>query len=134
MRRIVCDASAVVAALVDSGVDGQWAAGKLTGAELFAPGLLPFECVNIIRRHELRSTITADQAAQAHADLLDLPVSLWPYELLAANAWPLRTNLTVYDAAYVALADLLDVPLVTLDQRIVAAPNLPCTCEIRGTT
>ncbi|MFA5708673.1 MULTISPECIES: type II toxin-antitoxin system VapC family toxin [Mycolicibacterium] len=131
MRRIVCDASAVVAALLDSGEDGRWAAAKLIDAELFAPALLPFVCANIIRRLEARATITSDQAALAHADLLDLPVSLWPYELLAETAWPLRRNLTAYDAAYVALAELLTLPLVTLDRRIARAPNLPCSCEVR---
>lgn len=44
--------------------------------------------------------------AQAHADLLDLPLELWPYELLASRSWQLRENLTIYDAAYVALAEM----------------------------
>lgn len=132
MRRVVCDASLVIAALLDSGVDGRWAAAKLSGAELFAPALLPFEGANIIRRSEVRGAITADQAVQAHADLLALPVSLWPYELLAERAWALRKNLTAYDAAYVALAELLAAPLVTLDRRIASSPNLLCTCEVRA--
>lgn len=132
MRRIVCDASVVIAALLDSGIDGRWAVEKLHGSELFAPTLLPFECANIIRRTELRSAITSDQAVQAHADLLDLPVSLWPYEPLADRVWQLRGNLTAYDAAYVALAEAITAPLVTLDQRIGRAPNLLCSVETRN--
>lgn len=124
--RVVCDASAVVALLLDAGPDGNWATTVLTGVDLVAPALLPFETANIIRRHELAELITADQAAQAHADLLDLAIEQWPYEVLATRAWALRRNLTTYDASYVSLAEHLDVALVTLDRRIGRAPNLRC--------
>ena len=125
--RVVCDASAVVAVLLDSGPDGRWATATLTGADLAAPSLLRFEAANIVRRHELARLIGADQAAQARADLLDLPVQEWPYEVLAGRAWELRGNLTIYDASYVALAELLDVPMVTLDRALSAAPGLRCS-------
>jgi predicted nucleic acid-binding protein len=90
---------------------------------------MPFECSNIIRRHELGGLVTADQAVQAHTDLVDLPIDLWPYEVLAARIWQLRLNLTSYDAAYVALAEALGLPLVTLDQRIQRAPGITCTVD-----
>lgn len=73
-QRVVCDASAVVAVLLDAGPAGRWATDALTGADLAAPSLLPFEAADIIRRHELAALITADQAAQAHSDLLDLAI------------------------------------------------------------
>lgn len=85
-----------------------------------------FETANILRRHELARLISRDQAAQAHADLLDLAVELWPYELLASRAWQLRTNLSLYDASYVALAELAEATLVTLDGRIRRAPGVRC--------
>lgn len=125
--RIVCDASAVVAVLLDAGPDGRWATGALTGADLAAPSLLPFEVANIIRRHELTALITAEQAAQAHSDLRDLAIEQWPYDLLAPRAWQLRKNLTTYDASYVALAELLGTAIATLDRRIGRAPGLRCT-------
>lgn len=124
--RVVCDASAVVAVLLDSGPDGRWATGALSNTDLAAPSLLAFEAANIIRRQELAGLITVDQSAQAHADLLDLAIEQWPYELLAARAWQLRENLTAYDASYVALAELLGVTLVTLDRGIGSAPDLRC--------
>lgn len=126
-RRVVCDASAVVAMLLDAGPDGRWAAGALSGADLAAPSLLAFDAANILRRHEVAELVGADQAAQAHADLLDLAIEQWPYELLVPRAWQLRQNLTAYDASYVALAELLDVALVTLDGAITRAPGLRCT-------
>lgn len=128
--RIVCDASAVVAALLDSGSDGQWAAQWMARAELFAPTLLPYECANIIRRQELSGAISADQAAQAHVDLVDLAVDLWPYDVLAARTWELRANLSIYDAAYVALAEILAAPLITLDRRIRRAPGVTCSVTV----
>jgi predicted nucleic acid-binding protein len=126
-RRVVCDASALTAVLIDGGPDGQWATAAITGAELVAPSLVDFETANIIRRHELAHLISADQAAQAQADLLDLAIERWPYELLATRVWELRLNLSIYDASYVALAELLEVEFVTLDRRIARAPGPRCT-------
>lgn len=124
--RVVCDASAVVAVLLDAGPDGRWAAAALTGADLAAPSVLPFEAANIMRRQELARLLDPGHAAQAHADLLDLAIELWPYEVVATRAWQLRRNLTAYDAGYVALAELLDGPLVTLDRGISRAPDVRC--------
>jgi len=128
-QRLVCDASALVAVLLDAGQDGTWVAERLAGAELFAPALMPFECANIIRRHELGELISADQAAQAHADLVDLPIELWPYEVLARRAWELRRNASTYDAAYIALAEVVGAPLITLDRRLQRAPGIACTID-----
>ena len=124
--RVVCDASALVALLLDGGSTGRWVAEALTGADLVAPSIVAFETANIIRRHELAGLVSADQAAQAHADLLDLEIEQWPYELLATRAWELRRNLSSYDASYVALAELTGATLVTLDGRVGRAPGLRC--------
>ena len=131
--RLVVDASAVVTVLLDSGESGAWLARRLASAELCAPALLAFECSTVIRRHELAGVISPDQAAQAHADLLDLPVDLFPYEPLAQRVWQLRRNLTSYDAAYVALAEALDAPLITLDGRLAQAPGITCRVEVPPT-
>lgn len=128
--RLVCDALAIVTVLLDDGNDGTWLARRLATAELYAPALLPFECANIFRRHEAGGLISPDQAAQAHADLLDLPMALFPYESLALRVWQLRGNLTSYDAAYVALAEVLDAPLITVDRRLSRAPGITCRIEI----
>jgi predicted nucleic acid-binding protein len=125
--RVVCDASALVALLLDGGPDGRWVTQTLASSELAAPSLSLFESANIIRRQELAKIVSADQAAQAHIDLLDLTIETWPYELLATRAWELRHNLSSYDASYVALAELIGVPLITLDRRIRMAPGPRCT-------
>lgn len=127
MTLLVLDASALVAVLTDGGGAGAAVAGALAGSALAAPDLLPFEAANVLRRLELGGHIAPDTAALAHGDLLDLVVQLWPYASLAAQAWRLRGNLTLHDASYVALAGQLDVPLVTLDQRLARAA---LTCEV----
>jgi len=129
-EHVVCDASVLVAVLLDDGPDGRWAADAVQGRTLAAPALVAFETANIIRRHELAEVVSRDQAAQAHADLADLAIEQWPHELLAARSWDLRRNLSIYDAAYVALAELLGAPLVTLDRRIARAPDVRCVVSV----
>ena len=122
----VCDASAVAALLLDGGPDGQWVTQTVESGEIAAPALVIYETANVIRKHELAGQISPDQSAQAHADLLDLAIELWPYDLLAARAWELRMNLSIYDATYVALAEITDQTLITLDKRLAKAPGTKC--------
>jgi predicted nucleic acid-binding protein len=122
----VCDASAIAALLLDSGPDGQWVTHTVESGEIAAPALVTYETANVIRKHELAGQISPDQSAQAHADLLDLAIELWPYDLLAARAWELRMNLSIYDATYVALAEITDLTLITLDKRLAKAPGTKC--------
>lgn len=93
------------------------------------PGLLPFEAANILRRLGAAGLIDPTTAALAHADLLDLAIGLVGYASLADRARELRANLTTYDASYVALAEALGSPLITLDARIARAPGI--RCEVR---
>jgi predicted nucleic acid-binding protein len=116
----------MVAVLLDSGSDGEWATQQLEGASVSAPSLMPFEAANIIRRSEQARLVSSDVAAQAHADLLRRSLDLWSYESFAQRAWELRHNLTSYDASYVALAELIETPLVTLDRRIAKVRGLRC--------
>lgn len=115
--------------LLDSGADGTWASAAISAADLAAPALVLWETANVIRRQELAGRTSSDQAAQAHADLIELRIELWPYELLGVRAWQLRDNLSIYDAGYVALAEALDVELITLDRRIARAPGVSCTVQ-----
>lgn len=123
---VVIDASVVVSALVDSGPAGRWSEQWLLAGGIAAPHLMPVEAANILRRAALRGDISADTASLAHADLQDLRVELFPYDVVAARAWQLRDNLTLYDAWYVALAELLDADLVTLDERLERASGSTC--------
>ena len=90
----------IVAALLDSGPDGQWALARLTGVDLHTPSFMHYQCANVIRRLELGGTVGADQAALAYVDLLDLNVAVWPYAVVGERVWQLRQNLTSSEAAY----------------------------------
>ena len=127
---LVVDASLVVAALVDDGREGRWAESMLVAGPLAAPHLMPVEVASILRKAVLNGDISADVAALAHADLLALPVELFPYEAVAARVWELRENLTTYDAWYVALAEALASPLATLDRKLSRAPGVHCTFQL----
>jgi predicted nucleic acid-binding protein len=124
--RVVVDASAVVALLSDGGGIGDWVESVIAETRLFAPELMPFEAANILRRHSLAGIIDASSATLAHADLVDLPVDLVSHRVLADRVWELRSNVTVYDASYVALAERVSAPLVTLDGRLARAPGIAC--------
>lgn len=122
----VVDASVVAAALVDSGPLGAWAESVLLTRPLAAPHLLPVETANILRRMADVGDISADVAALAHSDLLSLRTELFPYAPLGRRVWELRENVTAYDAWYVALAELLEAPLATLDAKLSRAPGTAC--------
>lgn len=123
---VVLDASALVALLADAGPAGRWVAACVSGASLAAPELVIFEAANVLRRQALSGRLDETQAALAHADLLSLPVQLWPYAPLAERAWQLRRNFTIYDATYVCLAELLGASMITLDAGVAAAPEARC--------
>lgn len=124
---LVVDAATVVAALIDGGPDGTWAEVMLASEQLAAPHLMPVEASNILRRAVLARDIGGDVASLAHEDLLDLRVELFPYEQLGGRVWELRHSLTAYDGCYVALAELLDAPLATLDFRLARASGPRCS-------
>lgn len=126
---LVVDASFVVAALVDAGPDGTWAEALLAGDDLGAPHLLPVEVANILRRAVTSGDLSADTAALAHAELVALPVELFPYAPFSSRVWELRDNVTSYDAWYVALAESLDAKLATLDVRLSRATGPRCAFE-----
>lgn len=128
----VVDASTVVAALVDGGPAGDWAATYLEHGGLAAPHLLPVEVCNVLRRASLAGRLSEEVAVQALGDLLDLHVDLYPFEPFVHRVWALRHALTAYDAWYVALAETLGVELITLDERLARAPGLACSVRTPG--
>jgi predicted nucleic acid-binding protein len=129
---LAVDASVVVAALVDGGVDGAWAEQQLLSDHLAAPHLLLVEAANILRLAAIRGDIPQDTASLAHADLLALPIDLFPYEPFALRVWELRGSVTAYDAWYVSLAESLEVPLATLDAKLARATGPRCNFVMPG--
>jgi predicted nucleic acid-binding protein len=127
----VVDSSVVVAALIDSGVDGRWAESILLSGPVVAPHLVLVEAANILRRAGLTGDVSTDVASLAHGDLVSLPIELFPYAPFAARMWELRANLTMYDAWYVAVAEYVDAPLATLDIKLSRANGPRCEFQLR---
>ncbi len=122
---IVVDASAVVAFVTDTGRLGEFLAATLTANEVAYPSLMPYEVAHVLRRLCMNGVVDEQTARRA---LLGgaLRGQVFEFADLADRVWHLRHNLTAYDASYVALAELIDAPLLTLDTRLAAAPGTRC--------
>lgn len=122
----VVDASALVAALTGTGVQARWARREIAKGSLSCPEVTLAEASNTLRRLEQAGHLGRGQATSAHQDLLDLDTTLYSFRPFAERVWELRGNLTSYDAWYVALAEALACPLVTLDLRLSHTPGPTC--------
>ena len=85
----------------------------------------------IAREHRL-GRLDETAAHQAVDDLRTWPGERWPVQQLQPRAWELRNNVRSYDAIYVALAEALDAPLITLDARLARASGVRCIVELAG--
>ena len=127
---IVVDASVLATALVDDGDDGRRARDRLSDEHLSAPELIDLEVASVLRRLCAGARLDPVRATQALTDLDALRLARVPHRPLLKRCWELRENITVYDAAYVALAEILDVTLITADQRLTSSPGATCTFEL----
>lgn len=89
--------------------------------DVHAPHLLDLEVISVLRKKLASREMTEGRAVEALEDLAALPIERYPHQPLAERIWQLRSNLTPYDAAYVALAELLDAELLTSDARLARA-------------
>jgi predicted nucleic acid-binding protein len=128
---IVVDASAVIEVLLRT-PSADAVEGRLfdTRRTLHAPHLLDIEVVHVVRRYAAAGEIDHERGRLAVADLADFPVQRYPHGFLLPRVWQLRNNLTAYDAVYVALAEALDAPLLTRDQRLAAAAGHHARVEL----
>jgi predicted nucleic acid-binding protein len=127
---IVSDASVIAPALGDDGPDGDRARARLAGEQIAVPALADLEVASVLRRAVLSGGMDDRRAAQALADLVALPLRRALHTPLLSRAWELRANITPYDAAYVALAEALESPLVTADARLARAAGPRCEIEL----
>jgi predicted nucleic acid-binding protein len=129
---IVLDASAVAAVLLDPGEGAERIRERIErpGESLHVPHLMDLEVLHLLRRQALHGALTRRRSAEALEDLTNMIFVRYPHISLVERIWELKENLTVYDAACVALAEALDAPLVTMDARLAQAPGVSAEVEL----
>ncbi|HEX7155235.1 MAG TPA: type II toxin-antitoxin system VapC family toxin [Thermoanaerobaculia bacterium] len=113
---IVVDASVIVHLLTVTEDDPLF--GAVVRGEAVAPQVLDLEVLKALRTGYARAAWTEERANEAAADFMALPIRRYRHDDLLPRIWQLRNNITAYDASYVALAERLNIPLVTRDLRL----------------
>lgn len=128
---IVLDASAVIEILLRPGRHRPLLNRVLDpGQSLVAPHVLDLEVTQVLRRYAAGREMSAARTEAAFGDYCDLRISRYPHAPLLSRIWGLRNNCTAYDAAYIALAETLDCPLLTCDTALAVVPGHRATIEI----
>ena len=127
---IVVDASVLAPALISDEDEGNRARARLAGERLAAPAVIDLEVASAWRRIARSGRLAEGRADQARAYLAAIPLGRASHGRLMNRIWDLRDNLTPYDAAYVALAELLDTLLLTADAALARAPGIACEVEV----
>jgi predicted nucleic acid-binding protein len=128
---IVVDASAVLELLL--GTDRARVAGeRLLDAEesIAAPHLIDLEVTQVLRRYCRSNDLTPQRANEALEDLAALPISRYPHDLFVPRIWQLRHSLSAYDAAYIALGEALEAPVLTCDRGLASSTGHQVSVEL----
>ncbi len=115
---VVVDASAIVDLLLELPVNGPLRDRISDAGELHAPHLVDLEFLGVLRRLVGAREFSVEAAGLARGQFDDLALERYPHVPLRHRIWALRDNLSVYDAAYVALSESLGLPLITSDHRL----------------
>jgi predicted nucleic acid-binding protein len=128
---IVVDASVLANVVGDDGPTGKSARQRLLGAgDASVPDLADVETVAVLRKRWLAGTLPTRRFRQAVEDLTNLPMARFPTGRLMQRAYELRSNVTAYDATYIALAEALACTLLTADARLSRAAGIRCNVEV----
>jgi predicted nucleic acid-binding protein len=128
---IVVDASAAVTMFLNLGPNAGRVQDRLRQAEeVHIPHLFDVEVLHVLRCYSLRGDLSGKQSRLILSLLREMKAVRYPHAPLAARIWEMRENLTAYDAAYVALAEVLDAPLLTMDARVAQAPGIRAEVEL----
>lgn len=127
---IVVDASVLAPALSDDSDEGDHFRQRLRGQRLTAPELIDLEVQSVLRSGVRRGLLDDRRARQAWGDLVSMSFRRVGHRRLLPRAWELRDNLTTYDAAYVALAEVLGTTLLTADSKLANVPGIRCDIDL----
>ena len=128
---IVVDASALLEFLLQTPLGTRVEARLLRDeGEFHSPHLIDVEVTQGLRRLVRAGEVSANRAAEAIEDLIDLDLHRHAHLDLLTRSWKLRDNMTAYDAMYVALAEALDATVVTCDIPLAKAPGFRAHVEV----
>lgn len=99
---------------------------------LHTPELAVVEISHALAGIERGGTVSRERIREVHTLAVHLPAVVWPHEPLIPRAWELRSNLSLYDATYVSLAEALALPLVTCDLRLARGASAVARIDIVG--
>ena len=128
---IVLDSSAAIELLLNTD-GGARVRDRISDSteSLHAPHLLSIEVTQVLRRFVAGGSVTEAVARDALDDLSALDIARYAHEPFLPRVWELRESVTAYDAVYLALAEMLDAPLLTFDNRLAAAPGHTAAVEL----
>lgn len=119
---IVVDASAVIELILRTKLGAKVEARVISPEErLYAPHLIDVEIAQVLCKLLQLKQVTAIRAREALDDHRDLFIERASQRELLQRIWALRDSLTAYDAAYIALAEALEAPLITCDTKLARA-------------
>lgn len=127
---IVVDTSAIIAALAGRPHIDELVAHLREDPDLHAPHLIDVEVLHVLRRLVASGDLQEPRAEDIRTDFRDLVITRYPHQPLADRIWQLRHNVTAYDAAFIALAEVLDVALITCDARLSRASGHRARIEL----
>lgn len=105
---------------------------QASGASLYSPHLIDLEVLHVLRRNVQQRNISIERGEHALTAFALMSITRYPHTVLRKRIWELRTNITAYDAAYIALAETLSIPLITTDGRLARAPGHRASVEFLG--
>jgi predicted nucleic acid-binding protein len=131
---IVLDASAAIAVLLNVGTSAPSSGSRMAGSdeEPHVPHLFEIEVSSALRRHALVHNLSEKRGSELLEDLASMRLNRYPHTALLRRTWELKGNVAVQDAAYIALAETLDAPLVTMDARLARASGIHAVVEVYG--
>jgi predicted nucleic acid-binding protein len=131
---LVLDASAALAAFLGTRVNSTSIRARMAapGESVHAPHLLDVERLHALRDLVLRGDVSRARSEEIRADFDSLRWSRYSHVAFLDRVWEPKDNLSAYDAAYVALAETLNAPLITTDARLARAPGIRAEVEVYG--
>jgi predicted nucleic acid-binding protein len=129
MPQAVIDTSALIEVLTGKDPDPKLRQRVLLG-DLAAPELLDPESSHVLRKLASKGDIIESEAGEVLKDIRDMPIARSPHRPLMDRAWELRKAVATYDAYFVALAEQLDVPLITCDGKLARSHGHSAKIEL----